>query len=72
MATLTDLQAELEALKYAKRSGIQSVSHKGRTVTYRSMDELDRAISATEAEIAKLSGVPIVRTVRVYASGKGL
>lgn len=72
MATLTELQAELEELKYAKRSGIQSVSHKGRTVTYRSMDELDRAISATEAEIAKLTGKPTLRTVRIYSRGKGL
>ena len=47
------------------------VSYDGRTVDYRSMAEIDRAIEALDREIAVAEGRPIVRQVRVTTT-KGL
>ena len=47
------------------------VSYDGRTVEYRSLAEIDRAIEALDREIAAAEGRPIVRQVRVTTT-KGL
>lgn len=44
--------AELDALKAARDSGVATVSYMGRTVTYRSLAEIERIIKTEEARLA--------------------
>ena len=71
MATLAELKARREALLASRASGVARVSYDGRTVEYRSLAEIDRAIEALDGEIAAAEGRPIVRQLRVTTS-KGL
>jgi len=71
MPTLTDLRARREALSTQRSSGVARVSYDGKTVDYRSVAEIDRAIEALDREIAAAEGRRIVRHVRVTTS-KGL
>ena len=71
MPTITDLRARREALLAQRSSGVARVSYDGKTVEYRSLAEIDRAIEALEREIAAAEGRRIVRQVRV-TTGKGL
>jgi hypothetical protein len=71
MTTLTDLRARREALRTQRSSGVARVSYDGKTVDYRSVAEIDRAIEALDREIAAAEGRRIVRHVRVTTS-KGL
>ena len=54
-----------------RSSGIARVSYDGKTVDYRSVAEIDRAIEALDREIAAAEGRRIVRQVRV-TTAKGL
>ncbi|SMH50958.1 phage head-tail joining protein [Maritimibacter sp. HL-12] len=71
MPTITDLRARREALSAQRSSGVARVSYDGKTVDYRSVAEIDRAIEALDREIAGLEGRRIVRHVRV-TTAKGL
>ena len=71
MATIADLRARREALSTQRASGVARVSYDGKTVDYRSLAEIDRAIEALDREIATLEGRRIVRQVRITTS-KGL
>ena len=71
MPTLTDLRTRREALSAQRASGVARVSYDGKTVDYRSVSEIDRAIEALDREIATLEGRRIVRQVRITTS-KGL
>jgi hypothetical protein len=71
MASLVDLKARREALSVSRASGVARVSYDGRTVDYRSVAEIEKAIEALDREIAAAEGRPIVRQVRVIAT-KGL
>jgi hypothetical protein len=71
MATLTDLQTRREALSVRRASGVARVSYDGKTVEYRSVAEIDRAIEALDREIAAVEGRRIVRQIRV-TTDKGL
>ncbi|NRP48546.1 hypothetical protein XMV201_000293 [Aliiroseovarius sp. xm-v-201] len=71
MATITDLRARREALSSQRSSGVARVSYDGKTVDYRSIAEIDRAIEALDREIASAEGRRIVRHVRV-TTAKGL
>ena len=71
MPTLTDLRIRREALSAQRASGVARVSYDGKTVDYRSVAEIDRAIEALDREIATLEGLRIVRQVRITTS-KGL
>ena len=71
MASIAELKSRREALSASRASGVARVSYDGRTVDYRSMAEVDRAIEALDREIAAAEGRPIVRHVRVTAT-KGL
>ena len=51
--------------------GVARVSYDGKTVEYRSVAEIDRAIEALDREIAAAEGRRIVRHVRVTTT-KGL
>ncbi len=55
----------------SRSSGVARVSYDGKTVEYRSLAEIDRAIEVLDREIAALEGRRIVRHVRVTTS-KGL
>ena len=71
MPTITDLRARREALSAQRSSGVARVSYDGKTVDYRSVAEIDRAIEALDRDIAAAEGRRIVRQVRVTTS-KGL
>ena len=65
MAKLTDLRACRDALSAQRSSGVARVSYDGKTVDYRSVAEIDRALEALDREIATLEGRRIVRHVRI-------
>ena len=71
MPTITDLRARREALLAQRSSGVARVSYEGKTVEYRSLAEIDRALEALEREMAAAEGRRIVRQVRV-TTAKGL
>ena len=71
MPTITDLSIRREALSAQRSSGVARVSYDGKTVDYRSVAEIDRAIETLDREIATLEGRRIVRHVRITTS-KGL
>ncbi|NPD18871.1 phage head-tail joining protein [Alterinioella nitratireducens] len=71
MATIAELKSRREALLAQRSSGVARVSYDGKTVEYRSLAEIDRAIEALDREIAAAEGRRIVRQVRVTTS-KGL
>jgi hypothetical protein len=71
MATVTELQARLEALKAQRDSAVARVSYDGRTVEYRGTAEIARAIAELERELQALQGSTPVRQIRIYTS-KGL
>lgn len=71
MATIAELQARREALTAARSSGVARVSYDGKTVEYRSIAEIDRAIEALDREIAAAEGRRVIRHLRV-TTDKGL
>ncbi|WP_412506155.1 phage head-tail joining protein [Roseovarius sp. SYSU LYC5161] len=44
-------QSQLDALKAAYASGVKTVQHDGKMVTYRSFTEMERAIERIEASL---------------------
>jgi hypothetical protein len=71
MATIIELEARLEALKAQRDSAVARVSYDGRSVEYRGMAEIARAIAELEKELQALQGKAPVSQIRVYTS-KGL
>ena len=71
MATIAELKARRDALSAQRSSGVARVSYDGKTVEYRSVAEIDRALEALDREIAAAEGRRIVRQLRV-ATDKGL
>lgn len=71
MADLATLKLRREALTLQRASGVARISYDGKTVEYRSVAEIDRAIEALDREIASAEGRRMVRHIRVMAS-KGL
>ena len=71
MADLATLKLRCEALTAQRASGVARVSYDGKTVDYRSVAEIDRAIEALDREIAAAEGRKLIRHVRVTAT-KGL
>ncbi len=71
MSTIAELRAHRETLAVQRSSGVARVSYDGKTVDYRSVAEIDRAIEALDREIAAAEGRRIVRQVRVTTT-KGL
>jgi hypothetical protein len=71
MATIAELNTRREALAASRSSGVARVNYDGKTVEYRSLAEIDRAIDVLDREIATLEGRSIIRQVRVTAN-KGL
>jgi hypothetical protein len=71
MADLATLKLRRDALTSQRTSGVARVSYDGKTVDYRSVAEIDRAIEALDRDIAAAEGRRIVRQVRV-TTAKGL
>jgi hypothetical protein len=71
MPTISDLKTRRDALLAQRSSGVARVSYDGKTVDYRSIAEIDRAIEVLDREIAAAEGRKIIRQVRVITS-KGL
>ena len=71
MADLTTLKLRRETLTSQRASGVARVSYDGKTVDYRSVAEIDRAIEALDREIAAAEGRKLIRQVRITAT-KGL
>jgi hypothetical protein len=69
--TLSDMQAQLDALLAARFRGVRSTSYDGKSVTYGSDAEMARAIADLEARIAAMTNGPRSRLTKIYA-GKGL
>lgn len=59
-------QAQLEALEEALASGMLRVSFEGRSMEYRSIEELKKAIAEVRAGLAAQQGKPQGRVVKVY------
>jgi hypothetical protein len=70
MTDLTTLQAQLEALKNARRSGVASAGYGDKRTEFRSDEELQAAIGALEGEIAAMEGTLNPR-IAVVRSTKG-
>ncbi|WP_084864171.1 phage head-tail joining protein [Salibaculum halophilum] len=71
MTAVTELRARRDALSAQPSSGVARVSYDGKTVEYRSVAEIDRALEALDREIAAAEGRRIVRQLRVTTT-KGL
>ena len=71
MPTIAELRARREALAAQRASGVARVSYDGKTVEYRSLAEIDRAIEVLDRDIATAEGRKIIRQVRVITT-KGL
>lgn len=66
MATLAQLQAQLEALKTARNSGVLTIRSGEHYVQYRTLAEMSQAIRALEADISAAGGKARYRTLRFY------
>jgi hypothetical protein len=71
MPTTAELKTRRDALSAQRSSGVARVSYDGKSVDYRSVAEIDRAIEALDREIAAAEGRRIVRQIRV-TTAKGL
>ena len=71
MPTISDLRARRDALSAQRSSGVARVSYDGKSVEYRSIAEIDRALETLDREIAAAEGRRMVRQVRVTTT-KGL
>jgi len=56
---------QLQTLRDALANGVRRVRFGDREIEYRTIDELKQAIAAAEADVAKNSGMPITRQIRV-------
>ncbi len=64
-------EQQLQALRDALANGVRRVRFGDREIEYRTVDELQAAIRAAEVELARESGGPIVRQIRI-STNKGL
>ena len=63
--------SQRDALRAAIASGVLRLSYDGKTVEYRSVDELRAALREVDAALAREAGRTTVRQIRV-TTGKGL
>ncbi len=71
MTTITELKSRRETLSTSRSSGVARVSYDGKSVEYRSLAEIERAIEQLDRDIAILEGRRFIRHVHVTTS-KGL
>lgn len=70
MADVTALQAELDDLQSAYRSGVLRVGYEGKTTEYRSAAEMREAIASLQAAIAAAQGTASPKNI-IVRSEKG-
>lgn len=70
MAT-TYTQADITRLKAIRAQGTGRITVGGKTVEYRSLEEIDKAITSIAAELNREAGIAPVRQVRLV-SNRGL
>lgn len=58
-------EQQLQTLRDALANGARRVRFGDREIEYRSIEELKTAIAAAEADVAKNSGEPMIRQIRV-------
>lgn len=63
-------EQQLQALRDALASGVRKVRFADREMEFRDVAELKQAIATAEAELARSSGTPVARQIRV-STGKG-
>lgn len=68
MPTLSELCTRRDVLSAQRSSGVARVSYDGKTVDYRSVAEIDRAIEALDREIAAAEGRKLIRQFRITAT----
>lgn len=64
---MTYTTTQRDALRMAIASGVLSLSYDGKTVTYRSLADLKAALAEVEQGLAKDSGKPQTRQIKIYA-----
>ena len=62
---MTYTLSQLDVLKRALATGERRVSFGDKAIEYRSIDELQAAIRTVEDDLARTSGVPITRQIRI-------
>ena len=62
---MTYTMSQLDVLKRALATGERRVSFGDKTIEYRSIEELQAAIRTVEDELARVSGVPTTRQIRI-------
>lgn len=66
--SMTYTPEHLKALREAMASGEHRVTYEGKSIEYRSVADLKAAIAEVEASIARESGAPKSRQIRVTTS----
>jgi hypothetical protein len=56
---------QLQALRDALANGVSRVRFGDREIEYRTVEELKAAIAAAEADVARSSGTPMIRQIRI-------
>ena len=64
---MTYTTTQRDALRTVIASGVLSLSYDGKTVTYRSLADLKAALAEVEQSLAKDSGKPQTRRIKIYA-----
>ncbi len=64
---MTYTTAQRDALRAAIASGVLRLSYDGKTVEYRSMDELKTALNEVEQALARDNGDTPTRRIKIYA-----
>ena len=72
MATAEVISARIEQLEKLKANGFARVTYEGRTVEYRSLSEIERAIASLRDQLAAADPAPPRRVVYAYQRGKAL
>jgi ribosomal protein S9 len=65
---MTYTTAQRDALRQAIASGVLLLHYDNKRVQYRSLDELKAALNEVESALARDSGNPQTRQVKIYAS----
>jgi hypothetical protein len=63
--TVAQLQAQLDQLNKAIASGVLTTSFQGRSTTYRSQADLERAAAALQRQIDQTAGTKPIRRIRI-------
>jgi hypothetical protein len=60
--------AQRDALKAAIAGGVREVTHDGKTVIYRSLEEMQQTLSMIEEELNAAAGTTPTRQIRAYST----